>query len=157
VIHAATTLTFANIASASAVPANNVSFSLDPGAPLAARVGASDGVFAWTPADADAGTTNSITIRATDNGIPTLDSTRSFSVVVVGRPFIERVTLSNNLPVVDWTAISNQSYRLQFTPALENPAWSDIVGDVTAAGPTASQIDPDLVTTNRFYRVRVLP
>jgi len=136
---------------------NNNAISLDPGAPLAASGGASDGVFTWTPTDAGADTANPITISATDDGSPVLASLQSFTVVVVGRPLIENITISNNLPVVDWTAFSNQSYRLQFMAELENHIWSDVVGDVIAAGPTASQTDPDWVITNRYYCVRVVP
>jgi hypothetical protein len=58
---------------------------------------------------------------------------------------------------VDWTAISNQSYRLQYTPFLESSNWLDVTGDVTAAGNTASKSDSDAAEANRFYRVRVLP
>jgi len=156
-IHAATTLPFTNIASDSDVPANNVSFSLDPGGPPTASVGASDGVFSWTPVDADAGTTNAITIRATDDGVPILDGTQTFSVIVVGRPFIQSITLSNNLPILDWSSISGQTYRLQYTPLLDGSAWSNLVGDVTASGNVSSKADPETATTNRFYRVQALP
>lgn len=156
-IHAGTTLTHANTGSDADVPANNISYSLDPGAPLTASVGLASGIFTWTPSDADAGSTNAITIRATDDGSPALESARTFTVIVVGRPLIASLTLSNELPVVDWTAISNQSYRLQFTTGLENPAWLDIAGDITATGSLATKTDPAAAPTNRFYRVRVLP
>jgi len=75
----------------------------------------------------------------------------------VGRPFIEGISLSNNLPVIDWTAISGRSYRLQYKPVLENGGWIDVSGDVTATGDTASKTDPDDTVTNRYYRVQALP
>jgi hypothetical protein len=156
-IHAATTLTITNVATDNDIPANGISYSLDPGAPDSASIGFSDGIFTWSPADADAGTTNSITVRATDDGLPALGSTQTFSIIVVSRPFIESITLSNNLPTVDWTSINGQRYRLQYSPWLESPVWLDVAGDIMASGFNTSKTDPDAAVTNRLYRVRVLP
>ena len=47
--------------------------------------------------------------------------------------------------------------RFAYGCVLDGRAWLDLPGDVTASGPSASTTDPDAVTTNRFYRVRVLP
>ncbi|MEY4385359.1 MAG: hypothetical protein RLY20_642 [Verrucomicrobiota bacterium] len=157
VLHATMTLVITNSAADTDVPANALTYSLDPGAPPAATIGATNGLFLWTPADADAGTTNAITVRVTDDGVPPLSATRTFNVLVVSRPVITSVALSNDIPVVNWSAINGRGYRLQATPQLEVPAWLDLSGDVTADGPTASATDPDNVTTNRYYRVRVLP
>jgi len=157
IIHASTALIITNAATDNDIPGNGISYSLDPGAPATASIGASDGIFTWTPTDADADTTNTITIRVTDDGTPPLDSAQAFSVVVAPRPWIESITISNNLPWVDWTSVGGQRYRLQYTPTLDSPVWSNVSGDITASGNTASKADPDSAVTNRFYRVQVLP
>jgi len=156
-IYATTTLIITNSATDDDLPANTLTYSLDPGAPAAASIEASTGIFSWAPEDADASTTNSITVRVTDDGTPSLSDTQSFSVTVIGRPAIEHILLSNNVPTLDWTAIPGQGYRLQYTLQLENPTWLNVIGDVIATNSSASKTDPEPTSTNRFYRVRVLP
>ena len=58
--------------------------------------------------------------------------------------------------VIAWTSVSNGIYRVQYNPGLGTTNWADLVGDVTATGSTASKTDI-MTTTNRFYRVQVLP
>jgi hypothetical protein len=58
--------------------------------------------------------------------------------------------------VITWSAVSNGTYRVQFNPVLNTTNWTDLAGDVIATGNTASKTDT-MTTTNRFYRVRVLP
>jgi hypothetical protein len=58
--------------------------------------------------------------------------------------------------VISWSAVSNGVYRVQYKPVLNATAWTDLVGDVTATGSSASKTDL-LTPTNRFYRVQVLP
>ena len=56
-----------------------------------------------------------------------------------------------------WTAISNTTYRVEFSPGLENLTnWNPLSGDITATSNTATKFDP-LTSSNRFYRVRVVP
>jgi hypothetical protein len=58
--------------------------------------------------------------------------------------------------VITWSAVSSGTYRVQYNPVLSSTNWTDLIGDVAATGGTASKTDI-LTTTNRFYRVRVLP
>jgi len=39
---------------------------------------------------------------------------------------------------------------------LNGGAWNALIGDVTSTGTSASKTDT-LTTTNRFYRIQVLP
>ena len=50
-------------------------------APAGATIDA-NGVITWTPSEAQGPSTNLITAGATDNGVPPLSATNSFSVVV---------------------------------------------------------------------------
>lgn len=63
-------------------PANELTYSLEPGAPAGATIDAQTGLFSWTPGPVAAGTTNSITVKLTDNGSPALSHTAVFPVVV---------------------------------------------------------------------------
>src|SRR5207249_1051458 len=53
-LHAGMTLIITNTATDPDLPANTLTFSLDPGAPPGAGLGSSNGVFVWTPGDSDA-------------------------------------------------------------------------------------------------------
>jgi hypothetical protein len=66
------------------LPAQVLTYSLDPGAPAGARIAATNGLFAWTPTRAQSPSTNQITVRVTDNGFPALSSTQTFTVTVLG-------------------------------------------------------------------------
>jgi hypothetical protein len=153
-IHAGQTLTFTNSATDSDVPANTLTYSLDPGSPVAATVGSSTGVFAWTTTASDANTTNAITVRVTDDGTPTLDDSKSFTVTVVSAPTAD-ISVSGNVVTLSWTSIAGQSYRVQYKDNIDDASWTDLAPDVTASGSTASTTDT--TTSQRFYRVAVLP
>jgi hypothetical protein len=74
------TLTLSFSVTDSDLPANVLTFSLDT-APVGASV-TSSGVFSWTPGFDQAGTTNNVVVRVTDNGTPSLSTTQAFSVTV---------------------------------------------------------------------------
>jgi autotransporter-associated beta strand protein len=152
-IHAGQTVTFTNSATDTDLPANTLTYSLDPGAPAVAIIGAASGVFTWSTTSANANTTNAITVRVTDNGTPALDDAKSFTVTVLSPP-IAAISVSGNLVTIRWTAITGQNYRVQYKNTLDDASWTDLAPDVTASGPTASTTDT--TTSQRFYRVAVL-
>jgi hypothetical protein len=55
-----------------------------------------------------------------------------------------------------WTAISNETYRVEFNPTLTPTNWNSLPGDVTSLSNIAVKLDA-LTPSNRFYRVRVIP
>src|SRR5207245_7704932 len=75
-------LSFTASASDPDLPQNTLTFSLDAGAPSGAAINSSNGVFSWTPTEAQGPSTNTITIRVTDNGSPVLSDARTFTVIV---------------------------------------------------------------------------
>ncbi|MDB6112540.1 MAG: hypothetical protein JWR69_4290, partial [Pedosphaera sp.] len=81
VIMAGASLMFTNSASDADVPAQVLTYILmNP--PIGANLNASNGVFAWRPLMAQAGTTNLLTVNVADNGTPSLSATQSFWVTV---------------------------------------------------------------------------
>jgi hypothetical protein len=76
------TLTVANVASDTDVPANALTFSI-VSAPAGVAVNSATGVLTWTPTQSQIGTAQ-IQVRVTDNGVPPLSATNSFSVTVTG-------------------------------------------------------------------------
>ena len=68
------------------LPANTLTFSLDPGAPAGAAI-TPGGNFTWTPASSQAPGNYQVTVRVTDNGTPALSDAKSFAVAVPDREF----------------------------------------------------------------------
>lgn len=155
VVHPGMTVLFTNSATDADVN-QTLMFSLDPGAPASASVDSGTGVFTWTPDGSNANTTNPITVRVTDNGVPPLSAARSFNVTVVPLVF-QPVSLSNGVLTVSWGSISGLTYRVQYTTNLAGTNWIDLPSDVTANGVTASTIDSTSTDAQRFYRVVVVP
>jgi acid phosphatase type 7 len=63
-------------------PPLSLVFSLEPGAPTNAYIGAKNGLFSWTPNRSQAPGTNDITIAVADQSNPTLRNTMTFRVRV---------------------------------------------------------------------------
>ena len=63
-------------------PPQTLRFGLMPGAPSGAFIDANTGQFSWTPTEAQGPGVYDITVRVTDNGIPNLSDTKTFTVVV---------------------------------------------------------------------------
>ncbi len=62
---------------------NSIRFSLGPGAPPGSSIGASTGLFTWTPNPYSSTGTYSMTVVATDNGSPPLPDSQSFTIDVL--------------------------------------------------------------------------
>ena len=77
-----TTLNFTATASDADLPANTLTFSLDAGAPPGASINPSTGQFSWTPSEAQGPGVFSVTVRVTDDGVPSLDDFEEISITV---------------------------------------------------------------------------
>src|SRR5204862_459736 len=74
-------LVVANTATDTDLPANTLTFALVSG-PSGVSVNPTTGVLTWTPTEAQGPSTNTITVKVTDDGTPALSATNSFTVVV---------------------------------------------------------------------------
>jgi uncharacterized repeat protein (TIGR01451 family) len=92
-IQAGETMTVRSTATDPDFPANVLSFSLDTVAPAGASIDSNTGVFTWTPGTAQAPSTNRFTVRVTDNGLPPLSDSKTFTVFVQPKP-----TTPGNMP-----------------------------------------------------------
>jgi hypothetical protein len=154
-IHAGMLVTFTNAASDADAPANTLSYSLEPGAPGGAGVVANTGVFSWLTSDVNSGSSNYFTMLVTDNGVPPLNDSESFSVVVRPRPSIQSTGVAGGNFQLQWSAIAGMKYRVQFKNSLDAVAWLDLIPDVTSGANSAGFSDP-LGSSQRFYRVKVI-
>ena len=156
-------LTLTLTASDDDIPIQTLVFSLDLGYPDGASVDAASGVFQWMPDDDQAGTTNTIVIRVTDNGSPPMSATQTFVIDVsdLGELFEAsgQTGTDTNGFTVRWNSESGETYRVDYQDNIGSYSWSNLPGTVQATGSVAIKVDSVTnVTTHRFYRiVRLLP
>src|SRR4051812_47515742 len=84
-IAAGNQLLVTNVATDIDLPAQTLTFSLDPGTagvPAGAAINPASGVFSWTPGTGQAGNTYPITVRVSDNGTPSLSDSQTFNITV---------------------------------------------------------------------------
>ncbi len=106
-------------------------FSLEPSAPVGATIDETTGQISWTPTEVQGPSTNRITVRATDNGLPIKSNTQSFTVVVAEVNLSPVLNLITNLSVVVGRTLAHQAVavdpdlplnKLQFSLGLGSPA-----------------------------------
>jgi hypothetical protein len=151
---AGTTLSVHATATDADVPDNALTFALAYGPPGLSVSAA--GLITWPTSEANAGTTNPVNVRVFDNGVPSLNDTRAFNVIVVSRPLLLTPLRSGTNVLLTWTAIPGATYRVEFNTNLHATRWDSLAGDVTAVSNTASKLDLS-VMDQRFYRVRLVP
>ena len=100
------TITFTATATDSDVPSGIVTFSLDAGAPAGAAINASTGAFSWTPTEAQGPGSYPVTIRATDNGTPSLSDAEAIAITVNEVNIAPVVASPGNRTVSELAALS---------------------------------------------------
>jgi hypothetical protein len=96
-------------------------------------------------------------VNVRDGGVPELTATQFVTVVVSGPPVITSVSRAGNQIVIEWTAISNKTYQIEYADDPVAPDWQALPGDVTAISSIASKQDTITNVLTRFYRVSVTP
>jgi hypothetical protein len=131
------TLTLSNTASDVDLPVQTLLFSLDPGAPEGAAIDPTNGVFTWTPTEAQGPGTNLITVRVTDDGSPALSATQRFTVIV-----LETNTAPALQAIPDQTAYVNR--LLLFTVTATDPDFpaNQLTFSLGTNAPAAATLDP---------------
>src|SRR5439155_14961 len=96
------------------LPANTLTFSLLPGAPVGAALDASTGLFSWTPREAQGPADYAVTVRVTDGGTPARDAFETFTI---------HVSEVNRAPELAFIGDQNldEGSLLQFTAAATDP------------------------------------
>jgi hypothetical protein len=136
-------------------PANDLAFTLDPGAPTGMTLDPTSGLLSWAPSANDAGITHSVTVRVTDDGTPELDDSIGFSVIVEALNIIELtgLRLDNDGFHLQATGDPGLTYTLEATSNLDQ--WA-AVQTITPDSATFEFFDPDAVfLPRRYYRVVV--
>ena len=147
------TVSFTAEATDSDVPAQTLSFNLQPGFPAGAGINSASGLFSWTPLQNQAPSTNSFTVRVTDNGVPPQSASRSFTVIVLLPPqaLISREGLGSIHLVFDSTP--GHTYQVQYKDNLSESVWRPLNPPVVADNNTLNTSDAINPAAQRFYRI----
>jgi hypothetical protein len=118
-----------------------------------------NGIITWQPGAATPAGPYVLTTVVTDNGLPPLSATNSFTVTVVeppAPPTIKSVIMSTGAAVITWDCAIGSTYRLQFKDDLGQTNWIDLPPDVAAAGHTMTTTNYIGSSPARFFRVLLL-
>lgn len=153
-LHAGTTLTFTNAATDPDTPSAFLRYSLMAG-PAGAVVQPVSGLFTWPTAPETPATTNRVTIRVTDDGLPPLSAEQSFAVVVLPPLALGGIMIDQGRIRFTWGAVPGTRYRIQYTEDLNGGEWLDLTGDVTAVEREVVVEDDLGAAPQRFYRIEI--
>jgi hypothetical protein len=122
------------------VPANRLTFSLDPGAPPGAGIDPATGLFTWMPWSSQGGATHEITVRVTDDGIPKLEAAQTFTVEVQSDTPSVNFSADFEAPPPGSTRYGHATVAdgvLKLTTAHNDQQGSFIIADLVNGAPVA--------------------
>ncbi len=138
-------------------PPQVLSFSLIV-APAGADIGSQTGEFEWKPGFDRMNTTNTVTVKVTDDGSPMLHDTRTFAVRVGGED--DQFAADGGLNqvgdefTVTWPSDVGATYRVQYVHSPTAFPWLVLGSDVVATESFSSKADAGAGSvTQRYYRV----
>jgi len=156
IVSQGSTLSFFATATDGDIPAQALTFSLDPGFPARASINPTNGLFTWTPSAAQASSTNFITVRVTDNGSPELSDVKTFSIVVnrvTELRLIELTMSSSGVVTLNWSSQDGKTYRVESKDDLNQTSWNTL-GDFNATNSTTSATINVSGSPQRYYRIQ---
>ena len=149
-------LGFTASAADSDLPAQALTFSVDPGAPSGVIINPTNGFFTWTPTEAQGPGTYPVTIRVADDGSPAQSTAETFNIVVngVAELRLTQITMSSSgVVTLNWSSQDGKTYRLESKDDLNQTTWNT-QGDFNATNSTASAAINVSGTPQRYYRIQ---
>ncbi|HEX5400652.1 MAG TPA: Ig-like domain-containing protein [Verrucomicrobiae bacterium] len=149
---------FQRLIQASDPDGNHITFSLDPSGPSGAFISA-NGLFIWTPTCEQGGTTNLITVWATDDGVPPASNSMSFVVTVgdclqigIGST-VAQVGTTASVPVTVFSSagVTNLRFTLAY-PANRFTNWMIVPSNSVVGASTAQALNPSHAVFNLAAR-----
>jgi hypothetical protein len=131
-----------------------LAFSLT-NSPATANIDPATGVFTWTATNILAPSTNSFTVRVTDNGTPPLSDAKTFSVIVQPAPQLGSITLNGGAVNFMVNSLPGQFYQLEYKNNLNDPQWTLLGTPANGTGGTLILNDSTSLPAQRFYRLIV--
>ena len=111
-------------------------------------------MFNWAPSAAQTPGTNLITVRVTDSGVPSLNASRTFKVVVGVGFRVSNITRQPNGDVTFSLGTTiGKTYRVEYKDDLSSANWLPLGADRVATSASLLITDNIGVNPQRFYRV----
>jgi hypothetical protein len=119
-------------------------------------VDANSGLLSWTPGASAIGT-NTITVKVSDDGEPSLSSERTFSVVVVSLPKLEinRVGESGNQLRISFDSVNGKKYQFESTDNISPSVWTNVGSALTGNGSKLSITNTVTTQKQKFFRLKL--
>ena len=151
------TLTLTNTATDTDLPVQALTFQL-VSAPAGMTVDSANGRLTWRPLVAQAGTTNTVTVRVTDNGPANLTDTKSFTAVVLkpATPVLTAPAVSNSWFRFTVTGDQGPDYVIERSSALSPGSWLPLSTNLAPVPPFLWSVQETNAAKN-FYRARLAP
>jgi hypothetical protein len=136
-------------------PPQTLTFSLLAGA-TNATLAANSGAFSFRPLVTQANSTNSFTLKVSDNGVPSLSATQSFSVIVnpLSAPGISAISFAGGQFSFKVSGQSGPDYAIEISTNLKQ--WSNVF-ITNSPGLPFNWTDTNVAAPQRFYRVKPGP
>jgi hypothetical protein len=146
-------LALAVSASDADLPAQALTFSLEPGGAVGAFINPESGLFSWRPDSTQLGSW-SFVVRVSDDGVPPMSATASFVVQVMPRPSFSAILPGPNGGCsLTFGSVPGQIYRIEYKDSLADPEWLRLGVDTLADAASTVITDDTVAGAQRFYRV----
>jgi hypothetical protein len=134
-------------------------FSFGQTAPAGASL-SPGGLFSWMPSFGQAPSTNLISVRVADNGLPSLSATQTFLVTVlpavVDAPFIDRIERVPGRYEIRFKGEPGYGYQVQFAATSNAVSWQTLSNLALAPVFVETAASDTIAGPQRFYRARNL-
>ena len=156
-INVGVNLSVACTATDSDTPAQTLVYALLTG-PSGATLNTNSGVLTWRPTVVQAGSSNSVSVAVTDNGIPNLSATNSFSISVnlLTQPSVDTTAYAAGQFTLSVGGQVGPDYTVQVSTNLTDGIWNTLYTTNPATMPF-SFTDPNGALPVQFYRILVGP
>lgn len=149
-VNTGASFTYTNTATDADLPADILTFSA-AGLSTHGTIDSATGVLSWTAAQTSTGLTNLVSVSVTDNGTPPLNNIKTLVVITIPPPRVDTFSLTNGTVNLSYKTYPGKKYKVQFKTDLNEPQWSDLGSETTAAGYSLSFSES--VAGRRFYRI----
>jgi len=160
VINPGVALNITNSAMDLDIPSQYLTFTLLDGptnGTLVTDGSGTNGIFSWRPLVSQAATTNLVSVKVTDSGMPALSATNNFNIVInsPARPVLDSIAVSSGRVNLVATGTQGPDYTLLTTTNLAS-SWQVLFTTNSPVTPV-TLVNTNLSDASRFYRIQIGP
>jgi VCBS repeat-containing protein len=123
-------------------PANTLTYSLDAGFPTGMTINPTSGAISWTPTELQGAGDYTVTVRATDDGTPSLSGTRTFNVHVNEVNVAPELAAIGNKTIDEQVAFSFNAAATDADLKTDGTAANNLTYSLTGTIPAGASITP---------------